>query len=196
MREQHCASGGKAVKPGMANLLKVGCTRISALPCVQGERTDAGRSGHSLSVDWQAWGTKSGLCWRTTRDGLRHVPVGPPKSPDSGNRPRFLSRAASQPPVYRRFPAHTRIIFDQQPRSSISTKKTREINPKNQNCASSGALSAGAGKNALFPSRSFSARGVLGVDLGVGVRTTDSHALSNTWESVQKFGLPGNGVVI
>ena len=25
---------------------------------------------------------------------------------------------------------------------------------------------------------------------------TDSHALSNTWESVQKFGLPGNGVVI
>ncbi len=188
------------MKLELTNILQAGSTPFSALPRARGQWTDAGRSAHGLSVDWQAWGTKGGLCWRATRDGLRHVPAGPPKSPDTGNRPRFLSSAASQPPVYRRFPAHTSIIFDQQPRTSIPTKKTREINPKNQNCALSGAQSAGAGKNALFPSRGFFARGVLGVAVGVGfgvgVRTTDSHALSNTWESVQEFGLLRNGVVI
>ena len=188
------------MKLGKTKAVQFIASAISALPPVRGQWADGGRSAHGLSVDWQAWGTKGGLCWRATRDGLRHVPAGPPKSPDTGNRPRFLSSAASQPPVYRRFPAHTSIIFDQQPRTSIPTKKTREINPKNQNCTSSGAPSAGAGKNALFPSRSFSARGVLGVavgvDLGVGVRATDSHALSNTWESVQEFGLLRNGVGI
>jgi hypothetical protein len=183
------------VKLGPTSMLQVGPTGHSALPCVQGERADAGRSAHSLSVDWQAWGTKGGLCWRATRDGLRHVPVGPPKPPDTGNQPRFESRGASQHPVPRRFPARTRIVFDHQPRTSISTKKTREINSKNETCVLSGAPSAGAGENALFPSRSFSARGALGVAVGVGFgvggRTTDSHALSNTWESVQKFGLSG-----
>ncbi len=200
MRKQHCASGGKAVKLGWANMLQVGFALLSALARVRGQWTDAGRSAHSLSVDWQAWGTKGGLCWRATRDGVRHVPAGPPKSPNTGNQPRFVPRGASQPPVPRRFPARTRIVFDQQPRTSISTKKTREINSKNDICVLSRAPSAGAGINALFPSRSFSARGALGVAVGVGfgvwVRTTDSHAPSNTWESVQIFGLPGNGVVI
>jgi hypothetical protein len=68
------------VKLGKASMLQVSLTRLSALPRVRGQWTDAGRSAHSLSVDWQAWGTKGGLCWRATRDGLRHVPAGPPKS--------------------------------------------------------------------------------------------------------------------
>ena len=193
MREQYSTSRGKAVKLGPTNMLQVGSTRLSASPCVQGERADAGRSAHSLSVGWQAWGTKGGLCWRAPRDGVRHMPAGPPKSLETGNQPRFEPRGASQPPVPRRFPARTRIVFAQQPRTSISTKKTREINSKNEICVLCRAPSAGAGKNALFPSRSFSARGALGVAVGVGfgvgVRTPDSHALSNTWESVQESGL-------
>ena len=188
------------MKLGLANIPQVSTPRFPALIRVQGQWTDAGRSAHSLSVDWQAWGTKGGLCWRATRDGLRHVPAGPPKSLNTANQKKILMKGTSQPPVYRRFPAHTGIVFDQQPRASISTKKTREINSKNQNCVLLGAPSAGAGKNALFPSRSFSAREVLGVAVGVGlgveVHATDSHALSNTWESVQIFGLPGNRVVI
>ena len=179
------------MKLGQTKAVQFIASGISALPRVRGQRMDgthAVRSGHSLSVDWQAWGTKGGLCWRATRDGLRHVPAGPPKPPDTGNQPRFESRGASQHPVPRRFPARTRIVFDHQPRTSISTKKTREINSKNETCVLSGAPSAGAGENALFPSRSFSARGALGVGFGVGVRMPDSHALSNTWESGQKFG--------
>jgi hypothetical protein len=35
-----------------------------------------------------------------------------------------------------------------------------------------------------------------GVGFEVGVRTPDSHALSNTWESVQKSGLLRNGVFL
>ena len=166
---------------------------ISALPRFRGQRTDAARSAHSLSVDWQAWGTKGGLCWRATRDGLRHVPAGPPKSPNAPNQPRIASRGASQPPVYLRFPARTRIVFLRQGPSSTSTNKTPEIAPINRNWILSGAPSAGAGKNALFSSRGIFARGVFGVAVGVGfgfgVRTTDSHAPSNTWESVQKTGL-------
>jgi len=188
------------VKLGKTKAVEFIAGSISALPRFRGQRTDAARSAHSLSVDWQAWGTKGGLCWRATRDGLRHVPVGPPKSPNARNQPRIASRGASQPPVPRRFPARTRIVFDQQPDTGISTKKPREINPKNENCVLSGARSAGAGENALFPSRSSIARGALGVAVGVGfgvgVRTPDSHALSNTWESVQKSGLLRNGVFL
>jgi len=176
---------------------------ISALPRVRGQRTDAARSAHSLSVDWQAWGTKGGLCWRATRDGLRHVPAGPPKSPDPRNQTRFEPRGASQPPVPRRFPAPARIFFLRQGRCSISTNKTLEIASINRNWILSGAPSAGAGKNALFSSRGIFARGVLGVAVGVGfgvgfgvgVRTPDSHAPSNTWESVQKTGLLKSGVL-
>src|SRR6266852_5678429 len=133
MREQHCASGGKTVNLGEASMLQVGFAPLSALLRVRGQWTDAGRSAHSLSVDWQAWGTKGGLCWRATRDGLRHVPAGPPKSPNTGNQPKYLSREESQRPVPRRFPARTRIVFDHQPRTSLSKKKTRGINSKNQN---------------------------------------------------------------
>jgi hypothetical protein len=86
-REQSCASGGKAVNLAKANTLRfITACSFSALLRIRGQWTDAGQSAHSLSVDWQAWGTKGGLCWRATRDGLRHVPAGPPKS-TSGETP-------------------------------------------------------------------------------------------------------------
>jgi hypothetical protein len=196
MRKQYSTCRGKAVKLGPTNMLQVGTTRLSALSCVQGERADAGRSAHSLSVDWQAWGTKGGLCWRATRDGLRHVPAGPPKSRSLKNPSKPAARDAREP----RFPARTATISPEYLSQGIRAKTARETALPNRNPLLRHAPSAGAGKNALFPSRSFSARGALGVAAGVGfgagVRTTDSHALSNTWESVHKFGLSGNGVVI
>ena len=157
------------MKLGLANMLqKAGSTRLSDLPRIRGQWTDAGRSAPSLSMDWQVWGTKGGLCWRATRDGLRHVPASPPKSPDARNQPRIASRGASQRPVYRRFPAPARIFFLRQGRCSISTNKTLEIAAINRNWILSGAPSAGAGKNALFSSRGIFARGVLGLPLGLG----------------------------
>jgi hypothetical protein len=192
MRKQYSTSRGKAVKLGPTNMLQVGPARLSALPCVQGERADAGRSAHSLSVDWQAWGTKGGLCWRATRDGLRHVPAGPPKSRAHEN----LSSPEPTDLRKQRFPARRATISVEYRSKGILGKTARETALPNRNPLLRRAPSAGAGKNALFPSRRFFARGVLGVGFGVGVRATDSHALSNTWESVQEFGLPGNGVVI
>ena len=193
MREQYSTSRGKAVKLGPTNMLQVGITRLSALPCVQGEWADAGRSAYSLSVDWRAWGTKGGLCWRATRNGLRHVPAGPPKSRSRKNPSKPASRDTRKP----RFPARRATISVENRSKGIQAKTTRETAPSNRNPLSGRAPSAGAGKNALFPSRSLFARGVLGVAVGVGfgvgVRTTDTHALSNTWESVQKSGLPKNG---
>jgi hypothetical protein len=193
MREQYSTSRGKAVKLGLTNTWQVGPTGLSALPCLKGERADAGRSTRSLSVDWQAWGTKGGLCWRATRDGLRHVPAGPPKSPARENPsspdPRDLRK--------QRFPAHRATISVEHLSQGIWAKTARETALPNRNSHLRRAPSAGAGENALFPSRGFSARGALGVAVGVGfgvgVRATDSHALSNTWESVQKSGLPKNG---
>ena len=193
MQEQYSTSRGKAVKLGPTSMLQVGPTGLSALPCVQGERADAGRSAHSLSVDWQAWGTKGGLCWRATRDGLRHVPAGPPKSHAPENPITPAPRDTRKP----RFPARTATISVENLSQGIWAKTARETALPNRNPLLRRAPSAGAGINALFPSRSFSARGALGVAVGVdfrvGVRTTDSHALSNTWESVQKSGLPKNG---
>jgi len=145
-------------------------------------------------VDWQAWGTKGGLCWRATRDGLRHVPAGPPKSHAPENPITPAPRDTRKP----RFPARTATISVAYVSQSIQAKTSRETAPSNRNSHSRRAPSAGAGKNALFPSRSFSARGALGVAVGVGfgvgVHATDSHAPSNTWESVQKSGLQRSGV--
>jgi hypothetical protein len=177
-------------------MLQVGSTRFSALPRVRGERTDTDRSAHSLSLDWQAWGTKGGLCWRATRDGLRHVPVGPPKSRALENPLTPLPRRTRK----QRLSAHRATISVEYLSQGIRAKTERETAPSNRNLLFRRAPSAGAGKNALFSSRGIIARGVLGVAVGVGfgvgVRTPDSHALSNTWESVQKFGLPRNGVAI
>jgi hypothetical protein len=189
MREQYSTSRGKIVKLGPTSMLQVGPNRLSELPCVQGERADVGRSAHSLSVDWQAWGTKGGLCWRATRDGLRHVPAGPPKSRSRQNPSKLAPRDARKS----RFPARTATISAEYLSQGIRAKTARETALPNRNSLLRRAPSAGAGKNAHFPLRSFFARGVLGVAVGVGfgvgVLTPDSHALSNTWESVQKSGL-------
>jgi hypothetical protein len=189
MRKQHCASGGKTVKLGEANTLQVGCVRLSALRRVRGEWTDAGRSVHSLSVDWQAWGTKGGLCWRATRDGLRHVPAGPPKSRCTENISTSGPTRTHQPVGKPRYSARTRTILLQYVCEAIPGKTAQQIAPSNRNPLSRCAPSAGAGKNAPLPSRGIFARGALGVGFEVGVRQSDSHALSNTWESVQKTGL-------
>src|SRR5260370_23306689 len=190
MRKKYSTSRGKAVKLGPPNMLQVGPASLSGLPCVQGEGTDAGRSAHSLSGDWQARGSKGGLCWRATRDGLRHVPAGPPKLRSRKNPSKLAPRDARKS----RFPARTAPISVEHLSQGIWAKSARETALPNRNSLLRRAPSAGAGKNALFPSRSFSARGALGVAVGVGfgvgVRTPDSHALSNTWESVQKSGLP------
>jgi len=182
------------VKLGKTRAVQFIASAISALPPVRGQWADGGRSAHGLSVDWQAWGTKGGLCWRATRDGLRHMPAGPPKSctyknPSSPD-PKDLGK--------QRFPARRATISVEYVSKSIQAKTARETAPLNRNPLSGRAPSAGAGKNALFPSRSFSARGALGVAVGVGfgVRATDSHAPSNTWESVQETGQLRNGVAI
>jgi hypothetical protein len=177
------------VKLGLTNMPQVSTNSFSALPCVRGERADADRSAHSFSVDWQAWGTQSGPCWRAPRDGVRHVPAGPPKSCVTENQSKLVPRDGRK----LRLSARRATISVDYASQSIRTKTSRETALLNRKSLSPRAPSAGAGKNALFPSRSFSARGALGVAVGVGfgvgVRTTDSHALSNTWESVQESGL-------
>ena len=187
-REQSCASGGKAVKLGLTNRLQVGSTRFPALTRIRGQWTDAGRSAHNLSVDWQARGTKRGLCWRATRDGLRHVPAGPPKSRAHENTSKLAPRDARK----LRFPAHRATISVEYFPQNIQAKTTRGNALVERNSVFGCARCAGAGKNALFSSRGILARGVL----GVGVGAPDSHAPSNTWESVQKFGLLKSGVAI
>jgi hypothetical protein len=61
------------MKLGLANMLQVGSTPFSALTRIRGQWTDASQSARSLSVDWQAWGTKGGLCWRATRGGHKKL---------------------------------------------------------------------------------------------------------------------------
>jgi len=174
-------------------MLQVGFTGLLALTRIRGQWTDADRSAHSLFVDWQAWGTKGGLCWRATRDGLRHMPAGPPKSCVRKN----SSTPAPRDLRKQRFSARRATISVEHASQSIQAKTARETALVNRNSILRLAPSAGAGKNAPFPSRSLSARGALevavGVGLGVWVRTTDSHAPSNTWESVQKTG-HGKGI--
>ncbi len=182
------------MKLGLANMLQVGSTRFSALTRIRGQWTNASRSAHGFSVDWQAWGTKGGLCWRATRDGLRHVPASPPKLYAPGNALTPAPRDARKLRLsVRRATIHVAHVSQ-----SIQAKTTRETAPSIRNPLFRRAPSAGAGKNALFSSRAIFARGALGVAVGVGfgvgVRTPGSHALSNTWESVQKSGLRRNGV--
>lgn len=180
-----------------ANSLQFIASSITALPRFRGQWADpdrmggvcnARRSAPGLSVDWQAWGTKGGLCWRATRDGLRHVPAGPPKSCASKNQLTPLPRDTRK----LRLSARRATISVEYLSQGIQAKTARQTAPSNRNPLSRRAPSAGAGKNALFPSRRISARGALGVAVGVGfgvgVCTPDSHALSNTWESVQKTG--------
>ena len=129
----------------------------------------ARRSHAGPPVDWQAWGTKSGLCWRAPRDCERHVPVGPPKSLCSSNSPQIGLATACQPAVYRRFPALGATIFPWYVSRAISPIRPLQIAPMSRRSVFGCALSAGAGKNAGFSSRRFFARGVLGLQLGCGV---------------------------
>src|SRR5260370_20857730 len=76
-QKQFCASGGKAVKLGLANMLQVGFTGLLALAPIRGQWTDAGRSALGLSMEWQFWGTKGRLSLRTNRGGLRNAPFRP-----------------------------------------------------------------------------------------------------------------------
>ena len=121
----------------------------------------ARRSGPRFSVDWQAWGTKGGLCWRATRDGLRHVPAGPPKSCAPENLVTPLPRDTRK----LRLSAPRATICARYVSQSIQVNTARETAPSNRNPLFERAPSAGAGENALFPSRGFIARGVLGVSL-------------------------------
>ena len=140
MQEQYSTCGSNAVKLGPANMLQVGPTRFSALPRIPGERADAGRSAHSLSMDRQAWGTKGGLCWRATRDGLRHVPAGPPKS-------RAHENPSSPDPTdlrKQRFPARRATISVEYRSKCIQRKTARETALPNRNSLLRRAPSAGA----------------------------------------------------
>lgn len=179
------------MKLGPTSVLQLGFTRLSALHFVRDQWTNAGRSVYGLSVDWQVWGTKGVRCWRATRDGLPHVPVSPPKSRYPENFSTGGVTCTLQPVGKPRYSARTRTISLQNVSQGIPRKTTLQTAVSNRSPLSSCAPAAGAGKNALFSSRRRFARGALGVGVGfgVGVRRTDSHALSNTWESVQKLGL-------
>ncbi len=104
---------------------------------------NAYRFAHGVSVDWQAWGTKSGLCWRATRDGLRHVPAGPPKSLSGENCLAIVSTDTRQLRLSaRRAPISFEYVF-----TSIQMKTTRITALLNRNSPTHRAPSAGAGKN-------------------------------------------------
>jgi len=89
----------KAVNLATAKALQFIARSFSALLRWRGQRTHsernvaickARRSAPRFSVDWQASGIQCGLCWQATRDGLRQVPAGPPKSL-SGENPSTLA---------------------------------------------------------------------------------------------------------
>ncbi len=131
---------------------------FSALLRLRGQRThserdvavcNARRPAPRFSVDWQASGIQCGLCWQATRDSLRHVPAGPPKSPHVENPSGIASRGTRQPAGNRRFPARRATISVEYVSQSIQTKTTRETALLNRNSLLHRAPSAGAGKNAL-----------------------------------------------
>ena len=149
---------------------------FSALLRWRGQRTHsernvaickARRSAPRFSVDWQASGIQCGLCWQATRDGLRQVPAGPPKSL-SGENPSTL---ASKDTRQLRLSARRATISVEYMSQSIQAKTTRETALLNRNSLLHRAPSAGAGKNALPLTRACSSRGERagGVGLGVGV---------------------------
>ena len=131
--------------------------------------SDLHESAHGLSVDRQAWGTKRGLCWRATRDGLRHVPAGPPESRYTKDSSRIGLRDARRPAGKPRYSARTATIFLRYVSQAGPLLTSPRIAPIAQKSVSDSAPSAGAGKNAPFSSRGFFARGVLGLQLGFGV---------------------------
>jgi hypothetical protein len=187
------------VKLATANTLQFIVFSISALPGFRSPWADleriacfcsAHRSARGVSVDWQTWGTKRGLCWQATRDGLRHVPAGPPKSLSRENPSALASKDTRRP----RLSARRAPIPAEYMSTGIQMTTTRITALLIRNSLLRRAPSAGAGKNALpLPARSL--RGERAGGEGWGwVCPPDSHALSNTWESVQKLGLMRKGV--
>lgn len=122
--------------------------------------TDAIRSLLGLSVDWQAWGRQRGLCWRATRDSVRHVPAGPPNSACAECASVIAPSSSCQPAVYRRFPARTAIFLDRQGVVGIPTRKTRGTAPQIENRFSALPLLPGLEKmRSLFPREVCAGRG-------------------------------------
>ena len=117
-----------------------------------GSFTDASRSLSGLSVDWQAWGIQSGLCWQATRDSVRHVPAGPPKSALAGLASAITLEGTPKPGGKPRFPARTAILFEPQGSLDIPTRKTRGTASQIENRISALPLLPGLEKmRSLFP---------------------------------------------
>jgi len=134
----------------------------------KGGVTARSRSNAGPSMDWQAWGIQSGLCWRATRDGLRHVPAGPPKSRYSESFSAIALRGTCQPAVYRRFTARTTFFSDQQGSVGISTSRKREIASQIENRLSVLPGLPGPEKTRLSPRADFSREESWGCRLRLG----------------------------
>jgi hypothetical protein len=169
-REQVRQSGDKVMKLAIKQTLQFIAGLSALFRCLDpkahsdrkggGSVTDTNRSLPGLSVDWQAWGTQRGLCWRATRDSVRHVPAGPPKSvrfvPASAMSLEDISKPAGKP----RFPAPTAIFLDRQGVVGIPTRKTRGTAPQSDNCLSVLPLLPGLEKTrSLFPREVRAGRG-------------------------------------
>jgi hypothetical protein len=148
------------MKQAITQTLQIIAGYLSALFSALGQRkvsaskggvTAASRSNAGPSMDWQAWGTQSGLCWRATRDGLRHVPAGPPKSHRVEPSPVIALRGTRRIAGPRRFPARRATIFLRHVSQSSSITRAREIALVTRNSVFDCGPSAGAGKNAPSP---------------------------------------------
>jgi len=121
------------VKLATANTLQFIASVLSALLRLRGcaahpaedtsSVSNAPRCASSLSADWQASGIHCGLCWQATRDGLRHMPAGPPKSPHVKNPSGIAWRGTRQPAGNRRFPARRATISVEYVSTTIQRNK-------------------------------------------------------------------------
>ena len=175
-REQSRRNGDKLVKQAITQTLQIIAGYLSALfsagqrgvSARKGGVTATSRSNPGLSMDWQAWGTQGGLCWRATRDGLRHLPAGPPQSRFAEHFSAIGLRDTRQPAVYLRFPARTTILSDRQGSVGIPTSRKREIASQIENRLSVLPHLPGPEKTRLSP-RADSSRGESwGCSLGLG----------------------------
>lgn len=131
----------------LSALLRLRGCAAHAAECTRGV-SNARRCANSLSVDWQAWGIHCGLCWQATRDGLRHVPAGPPKSCATEN----PLTPAPRDTRHLRLSARRATISVEYVSQSVWTKTTRETALFDRESFLRCALTAGAGKKCA-PSR-------------------------------------------
>lgn len=127
---------------------------------------DAHRSVRGLSVDWQAWGTSAGsagehpataygTCLPVLQIHAEEKPICG-SIPDTHTNPGFPRPETRRATIWR--PTATQAFRQgEDGKPLLATKFCFLL-----------CLGAGAGENALFPSRGIFARGVLGVDVGVG----------------------------